>query len=254
MKCTLHNLVFTNKQCVFTLNPECVVSSRCALPRPQAFRMRLTHIFDMVTLIFVTNSGSHFPQDAPPPLFLFWWRNSCGCGLHNVVIMVVTQAEFGNFFIFPWVSCQMSTLAGCAAGMPWTFPPPPRVTDPDIHLGTCVTHVSWCMSGSLTSGFLWSRWRGKCTRHSRRMGNPQFHVFVRQEAQCAKLNLLWLLILCTNPDNHSHGNHITKLYWLHPFRKCRISTTKSCGHVFSVISTLVPSCRFRHMLHTEVCI
>ena len=37
-------------------------------------------------------------------------------------------------------------------------------------------HVPWCMPGSLTSGFLWSRWRGKCSRHSRRMRNPQFYV------------------------------------------------------------------------------
>ena len=41
---------------------------------------------------------------------------------------------------------------------------------------TCVTHVPWCMSGSLTSGFLWSRWRGKRSRHSRRMRNLQFYV------------------------------------------------------------------------------
>ena len=45
-----------------------------------------------------------------------------------------------------------------APGMPGTFSPPPRVSDPDMHHGTCVTHVPWCMLGSLTSGFLWSRW------------------------------------------------------------------------------------------------
>ena len=28
----------------------------------------------------------------------------------------------------------------------------PQVSDPDMHRGTCVTHVPWCMSGSLTSG------------------------------------------------------------------------------------------------------
>ena len=61
-----------------------------------------------------------------------------------------------------------------APGMPGTFYPPPRVSDPDMHHGTCVTHVSWCMPGSLTSGFLWSRWRGKRSRHSWRMRNPQF--------------------------------------------------------------------------------
>ena len=63
-----------------------------------------------------------------------------------------------------------------APGMPGTFSPPPRVGDSDMHHGTCVTHVPWCMPASLTSCFLWSRWRGKRSRHSRRMRNPQFYV------------------------------------------------------------------------------
>ena len=28
----------------------------------------------------------------------------------------------------------------------------PRVSDPGMHHGTCITHVPWCMSGSLTRG------------------------------------------------------------------------------------------------------
>ena len=52
----------------------------------------------------------------------------------------------------PWASCQIPKIA---------FSPPPRVSDPDMHHGTCVTHVPWCMPGSLTNGFLWSRWWGK---------------------------------------------------------------------------------------------
>ena len=60
--------------------------------------------------------------------------------------------------------------------LPRTFSPPPRVSYPDMHHGTCVTHVPWCMPGSLTSRFLWSLWRGKRSRHSRRMCNPQFYV------------------------------------------------------------------------------
>ena len=31
-------------------------------------------------------------------------------------------------------------------------PHPRRVSDPDMHHGACVTHVPWCMPGSLTSG------------------------------------------------------------------------------------------------------
>ena len=44
-----------------------------------------------------------------------------------------------------------------APGMPVTFYPPPRISDPDMHRHTCVTYVPWCMLGSLT-GFPWSRW------------------------------------------------------------------------------------------------
>ena len=47
-----------------------------------------------------------------------------------------------------------------APGMPGTFSPSLQVSDPDMHHGTCVTHVQWCMPGSLISSFLWSRWRG----------------------------------------------------------------------------------------------
>ena len=67
-------------------------------------------------------------------------------------------------------------LVAHAPGMPGTFSAPLRISDPDMHHGTCVTHVPWCMPGSLTSGFLWSRWRGKCSRHFRRMRNQQFYV------------------------------------------------------------------------------
>ena len=63
-----------------------------------------------------------------------------------------------------------------APGMPGTFPPPPWVCDPDMHHGTCVTHVPGCMLGLLSSAFFWSRWRGKHSRHSRRMCNLQFSV------------------------------------------------------------------------------
>ena len=50
-----------------------------------------------------------------------------------------------------------------APGISGTFSPPQRVGDPD-------------MPESLTSGFLWNLWRGKRSRHSRRMRNLQFYV------------------------------------------------------------------------------
>ena len=42
--------------------------------------------------------------------------------------------------------------------------------------GTCVTHLPWCVPESLINGVLWTRWRGKRSRHSRRLRNPQFCV------------------------------------------------------------------------------
>ena len=62
----------------------------------------------------------------------------------------------------PWASYQIRKIAAAhAPGMPETSCPPPQESDPDMHHGTCVTHVPWCMLGSLTSGFFWSRRVGK---------------------------------------------------------------------------------------------
>ena len=46
-------------------------------------------------------------------------------------------------------------------GEPGTFSSAPRVNDPEMHHGTCVTHVPWCMPGPLPSGFLWTVGRGE---------------------------------------------------------------------------------------------
>ena len=88
-----------------------------------------------------------------------------------------------------------------APGMSGTFSPPPRVSDPDMHHGTCVTpgsltfsppprvsdpdmHHGTCVTpGSLTCGFLWSQWRGKRSRHSRRMRNRQFYISGKRPMQ-----------------------------------------------------------------------
>ena len=76
-----------------------------------------------------------------------------------------------------WPSCQIRKIAGCAcAGNAGNVFSPRLGSCPDMHHGTGVTHIPWCMSELLTSGFLWSRWRGKRSRHSRRMRNPQFCV------------------------------------------------------------------------------
>ena len=67
---------------------------------------------------------------------------------------------FDQIFVLPWASYQIRKIAGCAcagnAGNVFPrrrFQRKPLVSDPDMHHGTCVTHVPWCMSGSLTCGY-----------------------------------------------------------------------------------------------------
>ena len=84
---------------------------------------------------------------------------------------------YTRLFFTPLASCQIRKLAGCAcARNVGNVSPPSRVSDPDMHHGTCFTHVPWCIPVSLTSGFLWSLWRGKLFPYSRRMCNLQFCV------------------------------------------------------------------------------
>ena len=57
----------------------------------------------------------------------------------------------------PWASYQTRKIVGGACGGRELFPRhrsqrKPLVNDPDMHHGTCVTHVPWCMSGWLTRG------------------------------------------------------------------------------------------------------
>ena len=61
--------------------------------------------------------------------------------------------------VWQWASYQIRKIAGCACAgnagnvfpRRW-FQMKPLVSDPGMHHGTCVTHVPWCMSGSLTCG------------------------------------------------------------------------------------------------------
>ena len=91
-----------------------------------------------------------------------------------------TETPLSSFSLVPTgLSCKIRKIAGCACtGNAGNVSPPPRVSDSDtdMHPGTCVTHVPWCMPELLTSGFLLSRWRGKHSRHSRCMRKPQIYV------------------------------------------------------------------------------
>ena len=119
-----------------------------------------------------------------------------------------------------------------APGMPGTFSPPPRVSDPDIHHGTCVTHVPWCMSGSLTSGFLGSRRWGK---PSRRMRNPQFYVsgkrsmkYTQRYAQYIPRNIYTTVCTVYIPWNIHTVVLCVALLWL--LKSCYSFTQSLTGH------------------------
>ena len=97
-------------------------------------------------------------------------KDKCVLMIHSVLMNVTLELYvYGHEPLTRYAKLRV-------AHAPGTFSLPPWVSDPDMHHGTCVKHVPWCMPGSLTSGFLWNRWRGKRSRHSQRMRNPQFCV------------------------------------------------------------------------------
>ena len=133
-----------------------------------------------------------------------------------------------------------------APGMPGTFSPTPRASDPDMHHGTCVTHVPWCMPGSLTSGFLWSRWRGKCSRHSRRTRKPQLYVSGKrpmhkhrknwqQHVDHKQMILSWLN---TSGDTHGWLQTVTELHIclenIAAMQELMYAKASNCGYLYRI--------------------
>ena len=101
-----------------------------------------------------------------------------------------------------------------APGMPRTFSLPPRLSDSDMHHDTCVTHVPWCMPGSVPSGFIWSRWRRKRTRHSMRMHNPQCYVSGKRPMFLVVLFQSKWGVLCQKQASRAgRSNYIPKYLW-----------------------------------------
>ena len=96
-----------------------------------------------------------------------------------------------------------------APGMPGKFSPPPRVCDPGMHHGTCVTHVLWCMPGSLISGFIWGRWRGKRFRHFRCRCNPQFYVSGKRPVM---YSIPAMACVVCNGFSNAHGGNFDDRY------------------------------------------
>ena len=65
--------------------------------------------------------------------------------------------------------CRLRTRGECRERLPRHD----CLAIPTCITGTCVTHLPGCMPWSPTGGVIWSRWRGKRSRH---MCNPQFYV------------------------------------------------------------------------------
>ena len=95
-------------------------------------------------------------------------------------------------------------------GMRGTFSPPPQFGDADMHHGTCVTHVPW---GSLTSVFLRSRWRGKCSWHSRSMHNPQFYISGKRPILEHAIKR-YIILTCT--ASHEQASETQVTYYQQP--------------------------------------
>ena len=107
----------------------------------------------------------------------------------------------------PWASYQIHVrkVAGyaCAGNAGNVFRA--RVSDPDMHHGTCVTHVPWCMPESLTSGFLWSRWRGKRSRLFRIMRNPQLCVSGKRSVDIKWAVWFRVCVITVQGNNTDHA-------------------------------------------------
>ena len=97
-----------------------------------------------------------------------------GINSHGIDVYVESEWPHGPLVRY------VKLLVEHAPGMPGTFPRHREIASrhasrhvhDDMRHGTCMTHVPW----SPTNGFLWCWWRGKSSRHSRRMLNPQFYV------------------------------------------------------------------------------
>ena len=108
----------------------------------------------------------------------------------------------------------------------------------DLAIPTCVmarvvTHVPWCMTGSLTSYFLWSRWRGKRSWHSQRMRSSQFCVSGKRPTVCVACPMYcWgeKAVKYTEIKINNFMDWIYSLFIVHE----RVTQLASCASVDSI--------------------
>ena len=119
----------------------------------------------------------------------------CVCVIHGPHCVELMQCVVVIVFAEMERECDMCRHSLHSATL-CCSPPPPRVSDPDMHHDTCVTHVLWCMSGSLTSRIIWSWCHGKRFRHSWRMRKPQFCVSGKRP-MILSCNSIWCVAVST---------------------------------------------------------
>ena len=122
------------------------INPQALRPKPGAVQSFFISHFKHINITAAETITPRWVDDAFPMLMLI-------SGLHLL---------YGCLGPFPWASCQIRKIASCAcAGIAGTVSSLPRVSDPNMHHGTCV-----------------KQWRGRWKRsgHSRRTRNPQFHV------------------------------------------------------------------------------
>ena len=89
-----------------------------------------------------------------------WFRPLSTRQAHFTLVSRLQRVSIGaNRCDESWTSYHIRNIAGCACAgnVGKVFPRhrlqrKPVISDPNMHHGTCVTHVPWCMSGSLTRG------------------------------------------------------------------------------------------------------
>ena len=165
--------------------------------------------FQRAPLKFHTKFWTHTPQNIHFTVFYFcaWVTISLNCvvislsetGLrchysdnacHLTPVIYITAKYDITAASHQWASYQIRKIAGCAcagnAGNVFPrrrFQRKPIVSDPGMHHGTCVTHVPWCMSGSLTCG------DGENVPAFPAHAHPQFYVSGKRPIETALIQI-----------------------------------------------------------------
>ena len=122
--------------------------------------------------------------------------------------------ELRNAFYHGPLARYVKLRVAHATGIRRTFSPPPRVSDSDI-------------PGSQTSCFLWNRWRGKRSRHSRRMRNPQ--IYVSDKGPMA----IVIGVPSTCTYNFNCGIHFSVPLW-NEYGYIRTTGKTDCGYEYQI--------------------